>query len=179
MYDDINTRQLYILQINRTTPLYEDKDDRKYPMANWAQDGIIEMIQKYHYSMNFNNSLKGWIKQLHNVTMANKSQCLVQMEYSRARKSGQDVKFVDQVDSTPLVDPNRCRKKIYTPNCDKEKFAIAEVVQLNQLCEEHNGRMYNKGDNWSSLKNVTTELKEEKDAEKEKCFVQETQDESE
>eukprot|EP00957_Ditylum_brightwellii_P192735 14675564-Ditylum_brightwellii.AAC.1 len=39
--------------------------------------------------------------------------------------------------------------------------------------------MHNKDNTWSLLKNVTTELKEKKNAEKEKCFVQETQDESE
>ena len=37
---------LLIIRVNRTMPLYDGKDKYNNPMSNWAQDAVLENIQK-------------------------------------------------------------------------------------------------------------------------------------
>eukprot|EP00957_Ditylum_brightwellii_P195067 14862633-Ditylum_brightwellii.AAC.1 len=59
LYSGTDKRVLHLLRINHMQPLYSDVDIWKLPMANWALDGIIELIQKYYHEMNFDDSLEG------------------------------------------------------------------------------------------------------------------------
>eukprot|EP00957_Ditylum_brightwellii_P006149 465170-Ditylum_brightwellii.AAC.1 len=68
-YSNIDSRMLHLLRVNRTVPLYSGKDQQGKRMANWSLDGIIEMIQKYYHSMNFDNSKEGWMRHSENVTL--------------------------------------------------------------------------------------------------------------
>ena len=90
-------------------------------------------------------------------------------------KVGYDAKFIEHIDSSPLLDPNRNRKKTAYPRRYKENDAVAEVVLINKLCVETPGRLYSNNELWDSLQKVTVCLEEERDKDKETRFIKRTQ----
>eukprot|EP00957_Ditylum_brightwellii_P182897 13931784-Ditylum_brightwellii.AAC.1 len=55
---------------------------------------------------------------------------------------GQDAKFIDCVNSSPLLDLHNSLKTAY-PRCGKKNAAVAEVVLLDGLCTEQPGCTFN------------------------------------
>ena len=71
-YDVLPHHLLKLVRINCTTPLYSGNDKVGNPMANWAIDTIIKLLQKYYHQMLKENTFKGWLGLSHNLMSLSK-----------------------------------------------------------------------------------------------------------
>ena len=61
-YHDIPFDILHMTRSNQTVPLYDGVNKTGEPMANWALDAIIELLQKYYHGMQLPNEILSWRK---------------------------------------------------------------------------------------------------------------------
>ena len=97
----VGYKYLHLTRINHTTPLYSGLSKQGEPMANWALDGLIEMVQKYYHKMNFHTGKgNGWLTHLPHVMIMSKASRIVVEEYSCLNSiEDKDSKFVDHQDN--------------------------------------------------------------------------------
>ena len=73
-YTKLPPKILHLVRLNRTVPLYEGVDRDGTPVAFWAHDAIIELLQKYfHQEHNKENTIELWIKNSPHLMFMNKA----------------------------------------------------------------------------------------------------------
>jgi hypothetical protein len=166
MYGKLDYKLLHLTRINRTIPLYTGVDTDGRPMANWAIDALIELVQKYYHKMNFrNDNLEGWMQHSPNVQLNNKSIRLAKTEYHRFwSESEKDLR--NGTGNENDLDQARNRKKTSEPKRLQEHLAIAEFISLNKMVVETPGRKYSQDAMYLSFSSMTTNLSDESESEK-------------
>jgi hypothetical protein len=160
-YAQLPSKLLHLVQINRTSPLYEGNDSQGRPMANWALDAIIEVQQKYYHRMQQGTNVKGWLQNSPHIMLMNKAQRFIQFEYCRVRDAKcRDSKMIDHVDNDVHLDHGQNQKRTFVPKRDKEYKCISEFLSLSKWTIETDGRKYSSKDVWDIIveERVSTQL---------------------
>ena len=61
LYGNISNKNLHLVRFNQTSLLYSGNNSNNIPMANWAIDSIIEVLQTFYHQMKFSNNYQGWM----------------------------------------------------------------------------------------------------------------------
>jgi hypothetical protein len=160
LYSEVPFHVLQVTRINRTVPLHDGCDKKGNPMASWALDAIIELLQRYYHKMNFDNTLEQWKLHSGNFALTAKSIKFVKVEYSRLSDSdNSDAKYVDLKDDYHNGrDAGYCKKGMKVPARILERQLISELITLSGATREQSGRKYNRELFWESFKECKTEL---------------------
>ena len=77
VYSKLPPHILHLVWLNRTVPLYDGVDQAGNPMAFWAHDAIIELVQKYFHEHNNKkeNMMESWIKNSPHYSTKTCSEC--------------------------------------------------------------------------------------------------------
>jgi hypothetical protein len=178
MYGKIPYNILQGCRVNHTIPLYGGVEKKtQEPMANWALDGIIELMQKYYHKMNFANTLEGWTRHSGNVALIAKSIQFTTNEYPRAV----DANTFNENNINLKDDRDAGRNKRYTttPQRQKERLMVAELHLLSLAVVEQPQRKYTRGFFWDNFKDIRTDLKLETVEERARRLKAECQSEGE
>ena len=134
-YTKLPPHILHLVRLNRTVPaLYDGVDQAGNPMAFWAHDAIIELLQKYFHEHNKENTIKSWIKNSPHLMFMNKAKRFSQSEYGRESKDGKELRYINQEDDGGKKrDRNHNKKRTFVPNRDREKKIISEFILLLKL----------------------------------------------
>jgi hypothetical protein len=97
IYDKLPYEVLHLMCVNRLHPLYPGQDKHGNPMACWALDAIIELMQRYYHKMDFQNTVEGWRIHSGNIALITKSIQFSSNEYSKI-ENADNAKFVDFAD---------------------------------------------------------------------------------
>ena len=160
-YTKLPPHILHLVRLNRTAPLYNGVDQAGNPMAFWAHDAIIELLQKYFHKHNKENTIESWIKNSPHLMFMNKAKQLSQSEYGRETKDGKEDRYINQEDDGGKNrDKNQNRKRTFVPNHDREKKIISEFILLLKLTDDCAGRRYSSKDVWDIVRGhkITTQL---------------------
>lgn len=165
-----------MIRINRTVPLYDGNDKDGNPMANWALDGIIEMLQKYYHRLRFDEK-NAHIKDSAHIMVINRSQRMEATEYGSRNKnrSGNDGGVSQDV---LHEQKHKNRQSTIIPKRLKEHMAIGELINITKLTVEEPHRSYNENALWVALSRITVDLKDledESEEERTKRWIMETQ----
>ena len=136
---------LHLVRLNRTVLLYDGVDKAGNPMAFWAHDAIIELLQKYFHKHNKENTIESWIKNSPHLmfTTMNKAKQFSQSKYDRETKDGKESRYINlEDDGGNKRDKNCNKKRTFVPNCDREKKIISEFILLLKLTDDCAGRKY-------------------------------------
>jgi hypothetical protein len=162
LYARIPYNILQQLRVNRTVPLYEGSNKTGRPMANWAFDALIELLQHKYKAMQFPNSIEGWQSHSGNMPLVSRCQNFSDLEYSRSFDvEAFDSKFIEGVLDPCAVQEtgqNAKRQKTAIPRRAKEKQMIAEILSRSGACREQPQRKMTKNLFWDKLPNLTTLL---------------------
>ena len=151
-YKRIPSKILHLVRVNRTCPLYAGVDKQGDPMAFWAHDAIIELLQKYFHQHNKENTIESWIQNSPHLMFMNKAKRMVQTEFGREKTSGKESKFLDQADDRGEGrDKNNNKKRTFVPNRDLEKKIISEFISLLKITEETPNRKYESKVVWNVI----------------------------
>jgi hypothetical protein len=174
IYGKIPFEVLQMMRANRCHPLYSGNDKRGNPMANWALDALIELMQRYYHKMNFTNTIEGWKLHSGNISLIATSIQFSTNEYTKVQSTDQmSTKFVDFVDYDETRDVDNRRKATKVPLRELEKQLIAEIILKSGVTRETPGRQYDPAMVWDVLKDVTTELGRESEVERGARYMQE------
>ena len=144
---------LHVIRVNRTMPLYEGKDKYNNPMSNWAQDAILENLQKLFHSIPFEQSQ-------HVLTME-KAKRFCKKEYSwNQTKKGRKAKENNE-DNSPHNDRGNDMKKTSVPKREKETIAISEFISKLDIVKEVPRRKYSRTNIINILASIESELVDE------------------
>ena len=179
LYASIEYKLLHLVRVNCTAPLYEGNDTEGRPMANWAIDGLIELIQKFYHKMNFrNDNLDGWMQHSPHLQLNNKSIRFAQAEYTRVYSdAAKSAKFEDTGEND--ISGRRNKKATSVPKRIQEHYAVAEFCLINKLTIETPGRKYNQDEIWKLLGEITTKLDLESNKEKSQQWTKQVMSEEE
>ena len=156
-YSKIDGEILQLVRINRTMPLYTGRDTTGRRMSDWALDSMIEVMNQQYTKMNFHNDLDGWRRHSAHVQMHNKSCRFIQSEYSRVwTDEGKALKSGGGESVDIGIDANK--RQSAKPSRRDEKVIIAEYIQACGLCNEVQGRTYNRKRMYEAMKNVKTKF---------------------
>ena len=146
------------MRLNRTVPLYDGADKYGNPMAFWAHDAIIELLQKYFHEHNKENTIESWIKNSPHLMFMNKAKRFAQSEYSREKRVGKESHYIDLAEDAS--DKNNNKKRTFIPNRDREKKMISEFIALLKMTDEIPNRKYSSKEVWDVIKGdqITTVL---------------------
>ena len=149
---------LHLVRLNRTVPLYDGADKYGNPMAFWAHDAIIELLQKYFHEHNKENTIESWIKNSPHLMFMNKAKRFAQSEYSREKRVGKESHYIDLAEDAS--DKNNNKKRTFIPNRDREKKMISEFIALLKMTDEIPNRKYSSKEVWDVIKGdqITTVL---------------------
>ena len=142
-------------------PLYDGVDQAGNPMAFWAHDAIIELLQKYFHEHNKENTIESWIKNSPHLMFMNKAKRFSQSEYGKEKRDGKEDRYINQEDDGGKKrDKNRNKKRTFVPNRDREKKIISEFILLLKLTDDLAGRKYSSKDVWDIVRGdkITTQL---------------------
>ena len=136
-YTKLPPHILHLVWLNRTVPLYDGDDQAGNPMAFWAHDAIIELLQKYFHEHNKENTIEAWIKNSPHLMSMNKAKRFSQSKYGRESKDGKEPRYIDQEDDGgEKRDKKRNKKRTFVPNRDREKKIISKFILLLKLAED-------------------------------------------
>ncbi len=181
LYARIPFHVLQLLRVNRTVPLYEGSDKTGRPMANWALDALIELLQHKYKAMQFPNSIEGWQSHSGNMPLVSRCQNFSDLEYSRCFDvEAFDSKFIDGV--LDMGEPqelghNAKRQKTAILRRAREKQMIAEILSRSGACREQPQRKMRENLFWDELPNLTTILKDADEVAAETACEQRTEEE--
>ena len=180
LYGKISNRNLQLVRVNRTIPLYNGVDRQGLPMASWALDGIVELVQKYYHQMNF-RSEAGWASHSANLMLTNKGRRFAQLEYTRLKSEvANEAKFLGLKDNTAEMERSVRNRRASAIKCrEKEHLAIAEYMQLLNVSNERPGRKYVRKEFIEALGKVTTKMEDESEEERSKRKMREAMTEEE
>ena len=145
-YNHISNKILHLVRINRCTPIHDGLDKYKNPMANWAQDDLLEHIQPEYHTMPFSHS--------HHLVAKKRCMKFVQHEFTRVSRK----RDYSEMMSDPSVDPAKVRKATSVPRRQPEKDAISEFISKVGMCNEESGRMCCRKKFWSVLDDMDDDL---------------------
>ena len=145
-YNQISNKILHLVQINRCTPLHDGVDRFKNPMANWAQDDLLEHIQPKYHTMPFSHS--------HHLVAKKRCLKFVQHKFTRVSRK----RDYSEMMSDPSNDPVKVRKATSVPRRQPEKDAISEFISKVVMCKEVHGRIYCRKKFWSVLDEMDDDL---------------------
>ena len=133
---------LHLVRLNHKVPLYDGVNEADNPMAFWAHDAIIEVLQKYFHEHNKENTIESWIRNSPHLMFMNKAKRFSQSEYGReTTKDGKESRYINQEDDGGKKrDKNRNKKRTFVPNRDREKKIISEFILLLKLTDDCAGR---------------------------------------
>lgn len=141
---------LHVIRVNRTMPLYEGKDKYNNPMSNWAQDAILENLQKLFHSIPFEQSQ-------HVLTME-KSKRFCKKEYTWASTAQGRKAKKDGKDDSPFNDRGNDMKKTTVPKREKEVIAVSEFISKLDIGKEIPNRKYVRNEIIHILSTIESEL---------------------
>ena len=144
---------LHVIRVNRTMPLYDGNDKYNNPMSNWAQDAILENLQKLFHSIPFEQSQ-------HVLTM-DKSMRFCKKEYTFASTTEGRKAKKNGIDDSPHNDRGNDMKKTTIPKREKELIAISEFISKLDVGTEVPNRKYVRDDIIHILSTIQSELIDE------------------
>ena len=135
LYTSLSSKLLQIVRVNRTMPLYDGKDNHGNPMANWAQDAILENLQSMFHQIPFEQSQ-------HVLTME-KSKKFCKHEYCwTSTAEGKKAKYVDKVDNHAKNNHGNNRKATSMPKRMKLNIVVSEFISYLFVDEEEPNRKF-------------------------------------
>jgi hypothetical protein len=141
-------------------PLHPGAVDRDgVPMAQWALDAIMELLQIKYKDMNFPNDQEGWQKHSTNMPLVSRCKIFAQTEYSRSHDvESYDEQFLEFEAAGEKQDKGNCKTQTKVPRRGQEKAMIAEILALGNAFTEIAGRKMEDNTYWNVLKLITTTL---------------------
>ena len=160
-YSKLPPHILHLVRLNCTVLLYNGVDQAGNPMAFWAHDAIIELLQNYFHEHNKENTIESWIKNSPHLMFMNKARPFLQSKYGRETKDRKESRYINQEDDGGKKRDKNCNKKrTFFPNRDREKKIISEFILLLKLTDDCAGRKYSSKDVWDIVRGdkITTKL---------------------
>ena len=168
LYGRVPFHVLQAARENRMQPIHVGVDRNGTPMAQWALDALMELLQIKYKAMNFPNSREGWQKHSTNMPLVARSKIFCQTEYSRRYDvESYDEQFFEFEAAGEKQDKGNNKTPTQAPRRNQEKVMVAEILHLSDAFTETENRKMTVNTFWSVLKDVTTILGDdgEKDSE--------------
>jgi hypothetical protein len=162
LYGRVPFHVLQAARENRMQPLHVGSDRDGVPMAQWALDAIMELLQIKYKAMNFPNSREGWQKHSTNMPLVARCKTFCQTEYShRYDVDSYDEQFLEFDAAGENQDMGNCKSQSKVPRRHQEKIMVSEILHLADAFIEKPGRSMKENTFWDVLKNLTTTLEKE------------------
>jgi hypothetical protein len=164
LYSRIPFHVLQAAWENRMQPLHAGTDRDGLPMAQWAMDALMELLQIKYKVMNFPNSTEGWQNHSTNMPLVTRSKIFCSTEYShRYDVEAFDEIFFEFQAAGEKQDKGNCKSQTKVLKRTLEKIMVQEMFLLVDAFTETPGREMNVNTFWSILSKITTSLDIEKD----------------
>ena len=142
-------------------PLHVGNDRDGNPMAEWAMDALMELLQIKYKAMNFPNSREGWQSHSTNMPLVARAKVFCQTKYSRRFDvDSYDEQFFEFNAAGEKQDKANNKTNTKVPKRTKEKIMVSEVLLLVRAFLETDNRKMTTDTFWKELKNITTVLDE-------------------
>jgi hypothetical protein len=162
LYGRVPFHVLQAARENRMQPIHKGVDRDGTPMAQWALDAVMELLQIKYKAMNFPNSREGWQNHSTNMPLVSRAKIFCQSEYSRRYDvESYDEQFFEFEAAGEKQDKGNTKTQAKTPRRNLEKIMVSEILLLVDAFNETDHRAMNVKVFWSVLKDVTTTFEDE------------------
>ena len=140
--------------------LGKDRDGR--PMAQWAMDALMELLQTKYKAMHFPNSTEDWQNNSTNMPLVAQAKIFCSTKYKRLY----DVDSYDKMHfefNAPgeKQDEGNTKSQTKVPKIHKEKRMVSEILNLVDVFTKTPNCKMKQDLFWGVLKDVTTNLEAE------------------
>jgi hypothetical protein len=168
LYARIPFNILQAARENRMQPLHSGTDRDGNPMAQWAMDALMELLQVKYKAMNFPNSAEGWQNHSTNMPLVARAKIFCTTEYNRRYDVGSfDEMYFEFEAAGDKQDKGNCKSQTKVPRRTLEKFLVQEVFCLADTFTETPERKMTVDTFWGVLSKITTSLERSKEEEAE------------
>jgi hypothetical protein len=166
LYGRVPFHVLQAARENRMQPIHTGTDRDGKPMAHWALDALMELLQIKYKAMNFPNSREGWQNHSTNMPMVSRARTFCETEYSRRYDvDAYDEQFLEFQAAGENQDKGNKKSQSKIPKRHLEKIMVSEILLLADAFTEIPDRKMSEDLFWKVLKNVTTSLDRNDDTE--------------